>query len=53
MGWERKRERKRERECAYNKGVGWGNNKKIDYLNKGGDKIDELMWVFCKSECVK
>ena len=26
---------------------------KIDYLNKRGDKIDELMWVFCKSECVK
>ena len=42
-----------ERTRAY---VGWGNNKKIekiDYLNKRGDKIDELMWVFCKSECVK
>ena len=54
MGWERERERERERE--YNKGVGWGNNKKIekiDYLNKKGDKIDELMWLFCKSECVK
>ena len=25
----------------------------IDYLNKRCDKIDELMWVFCKSECVK
>ena len=57
---EREREREREscikineRTCAY---VGWGNNKKIekiDYLNKGGDKIDELIWVFCKSECVK
>ena len=50
MGWER------ERACVYNKRVGWGNNKKIkkiDYLNKRGDKIDELVWVFCKSECVK
>ena len=40
----------------YNNVIGWGNNKKIekiDYLNKGGDKIDELMWVFCKSEYVK
>ena len=27
--------------------------KKIDYLNKRSDRIDELMWVFCKSECVK
>ena len=26
---------------------------KIDYLNKRDDKINELMWVFCKSECVK
>ena len=26
---------------------------KIDYLNKRDDKIDELMWIFCKSECVK
>ena len=33
-------ERERERE-------------RIDYLNKRGDKIDELMWIFCKSECVK
>jgi len=49
-------QRERERERVHNKGVGWGNNKKIekiDYLNKGGDKIDELMLVFCKSECVK
>ena len=67
MGSQRERERelyqKRKRELyrkkkerTYNKGVGWGNNKKIekiDYLNKGGDKIDELIWLFCKSECVK
>ena len=38
--------------------MGWlrGNNKIIenfDYLNKRGDKIDELMWVFCKSDSVK
>ena len=61
MGSHRERERERAvsekmRTRAYNKGVGWGNNKKIekiDYLNKRGDKIDELMWVFRKSECVK
>ena len=48
------RERERERENAR---VGcWGNNKKIeniDYFNKRGVKIDELIWVFCKSEGVK
>ena len=46
----------RERERAYVKGLVDGNNKKIekiDYLNKRGDRIDELMWVFCKSGCVK
>ena len=53
------RERERERERAYKKGqneLGERNNKiikKIDYLNKRGDKIDELMWVFCKSDGVK
>ena len=26
---------------------------KIDYLNKRGDRINELMWVFCKSNGVK
>ena len=26
---------------------------KIDYLNKRSDRIDELMWVFCRSRCVK
>ena len=33
-----------------------GNNKiikKIDYLNKRCDRIDELMWVFCKNDSVK
>ena len=46
----------RERARAYVQGLVEGNNKKIenfDYLNKRGDKIDELMWVFCKNECVK
>ena len=46
----------RERECVYVQGLVEGNNKKIekiDYLNKIGDRIDELMWVFCKNECVK
>ena len=27
--------------------------KKIDYLNKSGDRIDELTWVFCKNDYVK
>ena len=27
--------------------------KKIDYLNKSGGRIDELMWVFCKNDSVK
>ena len=27
--------------------------KNIDYFNKRDVKIDELMWVFCKSEGVK
>ena len=46
-------ERERESVCI---GVIEGNNKKIekiDYLNKRGDKIDELMWVFYKNRCVK
>ena len=46
----------RERERAYVNGVVEINNKKIekiDYLNKRGDRIDKLMWVFCKNECVK
>ena len=49
-------EREREREHAYVKGLVEGNNKKIekiDYLNKRGDRIDELMQVFCKNGCVK
>ena len=50
-------ERERERECAYVQGLVEGNNKKkiekIDYLNKRGDRIDELMWIFCKNRCVK
>ena len=36
----------RERECAYKNGLVERNNKiieKIDYLNKRGDRIDELM----------
>ena len=48
--------RERERERAYVNGVVEINNKKIekiDYLNKRGDRIDKLMWVFCKNECVK
>ena len=31
----------------------WGNNKKmenIDYFTKRDVKIDELMWLFCKSK---
>ena len=49
----------RERERASsgkwdNVGVGcWGNNKKmenIDYFTKRDVKIDELMWLFCKSK---
>ena len=45
-----------ERVRAYVKGLVERNNKKIekiDYLNKGGDRIDELMWVFCKNRYVK
>ena len=51
----RKYERGRER-ARIKTGVGERNNKiikKIDYLNKRGDRIDELMWVFCKSDGVK
>ena len=49
-------ERERERESAYKKGLVERNNKiieKIDYLNKRSDRIDDLMWVFCRSGCVK
>ena len=49
------RERERERERVY-KGVIERNNKKIekiDYLNKRDDRIDKLIWVFCKNGCVK
>ena len=45
----------RERERVY-KGVVERNNKKIekiDYLNKRDDRIDKLIWVFCKNGCVK
>ena len=45
----------RERERVY-KGVVERNNKKImkiDYLNKRDDRIDKLMWVFCKNGCIK
>ena len=45
-----------ERESAYKNGLGERNNKiikKIDYLNKRSSRIDELMWVFCKSDSVK
>ena len=46
----------RESERAYKKGIVERNNKiieKIDYLNKRSVRINELMWVFCKSGCVK
>ena len=46
MGRDRERERERERERTYVQGLVEGNNKKIekiDYLNKRGDRIDELM----------
>ena len=46
----------RERECVNVQGLVEGNNKKIekiDYLNKRSDRIDELMWVFCKNGYVK
>ena len=45
-----------ERVRAYVTGLVERNNKKIEkigYLNKRGDRIDELMWVFCKNGCVK
>ena len=59
MGIEREqqiRKKQVERESTYVQGLVKGNNKKIekiDYLNKRGDRIDELMWVFCKNLCVK
>ena len=46
----------KERERAYKKGIVERNNKiieKIDYLNKRSDRINELIWVFCKSGYVK
>ena len=42
--------------CVYVKRVVEINNKKIkkiDYLNKRGDRIDELMWVFYKNDSIK
>ena len=51
----RKYERGREIACIKT-GLSERNNKiigKIDCLNKRGDRIDELMWVFCKSDGVK
>ena len=48
------RERERIHVCI--KGLVERNNKKIekiDYINKRSDRIDELMWVFCKNGCVK
>ena len=60
MGIEREQQirknwqRERARICIG--GLVEGNNKKIekiDYLNKRGDRIDELMQVFCKNGCVK
>ena len=42
--------------CVYVKRVVEINKKKIkkiDYLNKRGDRIDKLMWMFCKNECEK
>ena len=57
MGIERKqqiRKMGRERERAYVNGVvERNNNKRVDYLNKRDDRIDELMWAFCKNGCVK
>ena len=59
MGIEREQQSNkmgRERESAYKKGLVERNNKiieKIDYLNKRSVRIDKLMWVFCKSGCVK
>ena len=46
----------REGARAYVQGLVEGEKKekeKIDYLNKRDDRIDELMWVFCKNRCVK
>ena len=59
MGIEREqqiRKMGRERESAYVNGVVERNNKKIekiDYLNKRDDRVDKLMWVFCKNRCIK
>ena len=49
-------QKERERERAHVKGLVEENNKKIekiDYLNKRDDKINKLMWVFCKNRYVK
>ena len=59
--WRDRREREKsenmiERESVYKNGWGERYNKiikKIDYLNKRGDRIDELMWVFYKNDSVK
>ena len=59
MGIEREQQSNkmgRERESAYKKGLVERNNKiieKIGYLNKSGDRIEELIWVFCKNRYVK
>ena len=59
MGIEREQQSNKmgkERERAYKKGIVERNNKiieKIDYLNKRNDKINKLMWVFCKNRYVK
>ena len=55
---EKSENRIQERESALINGYTGqvGNNKiikKIDYLIKGGDRIDDLMWVFCKNDGVK
>ena len=43
----------RERKYAYKKGLVENKIiKKIDYLNKRSDRIDELIRVFCKSKYV-
>ena len=50
------RERERERESIlYVKAVEKNNKKfeKKEYFIEISCKIDKLMWVFCKNECVK
>lgn len=48
--------KERERGHGYLRKVGKKNNKKIEcneYFIEITCKINELMWVFCKSECIK